>query len=413
MKIKLSENKGKIAVFIIALFGALVLWIYAIGYDTQESTRSFDGIPVEITGVNSSGYTVAALAEFSLTVDVDVAGTRSALNNVSSSDFRAYVDISAVNKPGYATLPINVVIPNGLNIEEQSVRNVSLYIDKFTSKSINIQIEKTFLSEYTIGEISTDLYGVSLYGPESELQNVEAYCTFDLGTISQSVIHVSGNIMLRDAETKAKISSPYITMEKNTVEVTFVMYREKNIPVVLELTGGTFLPTDVQFNLSQPYVTLYGPVDALTALDSLKLVCDENSLPEKEQTIAVSELLDSNGLPDTVSAKQPETVLTYSVTLPKVIYRTISISPSSVSVYNVPVGKSVSVKGQEQIEIVIFGAPEAVRSYSAKSLTAKVDYQAITQNMMGYYYGTLELETGDSRIGISGTPYSVAFEITG
>ncbi|MBQ0091956.1 MAG: hypothetical protein KBS45_01340 [Clostridiales bacterium] len=54
MKIKLSENKGKIAIFIVALFGALILWIYAIGYDTQESSRSFGGIPVEITGVNSS-----------------------------------------------------------------------------------------------------------------------------------------------------------------------------------------------------------------------------------------------------------------------------------------------------------------------------------------------------------------------
>ena len=414
MKIKLSENKGKIAIFIVALFGALILWIYAIGYDTQESSRSFGGIPVEITGVNSSGYTVAGIGDFSVSVDVDVVGTRAALNNVSSSDFRAYVDISAVNKPGYATLPVIVVVPNGLNAEDQSVKNVSLYIDKFTSKSVNIQIEKTFLSEYSIGEINTDLYAVSLYGPESELENVEAYCTFDLGNITQSVIHVSGNIMLRDSVTKTKISSPYITMNSNTVEVTFVMYREKNIPVELNLTGGTFVPEDVQFNLSEPYVSLYGPVDGLSALDSLKLVCDENKIVSlKDQSVPVSELLAANGLSEHVSTKKADLVLTYSVVLPKVIYRTINLPVSSITFSGVPSGRTLSVIGSEPIEVVIFGDPDTVKKYQSKTLSATIDYASIIQNASGNYYGILVFQTGDSRVGISGEEYSVLLDLKG
>ena len=52
-------RKKKIFTFAVALFGALVLWMYAIGYDTEISTETYNGIVVEIMGVNTNGYTVA------------------------------------------------------------------------------------------------------------------------------------------------------------------------------------------------------------------------------------------------------------------------------------------------------------------------------------------------------------------
>lgn len=413
MESKDVSRKWKILIFIVALFGALVLWIYAIGYDTQDAAGSFRGIPVEITGVNSSGYTVAGISDFSLNIDADVAGTRSVLNGVSVSDFRAYVDISSVNKPGYATLPVSVVAPNGVRVTQQSVQNVTLYIDKFTSKTIQIKIEKTFVSHYQIGEIRSDLYAISLYGPESELRNVEAYCSFDLGTVEDPVVTASGTIMLRDADTKAKISNPYITMTNSTIDVTFVMYDEKSVPVELVLTGGTFLPSEVQFTVSRPSVLLSGPVESLASLSSLKISCDETQAGTGEtRTVPVSELIAENDPTGTVSAVDAELVLEYSVVIPEIAYKTVTLSPSAVKVVGAPDGADGLIKVVSGTEVRIFGDSSVIKKYSADSMTAEVDFDSITQNLTtGDYFGVLRISTGDSSVGVVNSVYTVLLDV--
>ena len=70
MKHESQARKRKIFTFSIALFGALVLWMYAIGYDTEIDTKTYTGIVVEISGVNTNGYTVADGDSFSLSVDI-------------------------------------------------------------------------------------------------------------------------------------------------------------------------------------------------------------------------------------------------------------------------------------------------------------------------------------------------------
>lgn len=413
MKNEANGRKGKIAVFIVALLGALLLWMYALGYDTQESTKNITGIPVEISGVKTDGYTVAGISDFSVTLDLEAVGTRSALNSVSASDFKAYVDISSVTKPGYATLPIQVVTPNGLKTDHLSIQNVSLYIDRFTSKTINIQVEQKFKSEYSIGEVRSNLYAVSVYGPESELANAEAFCSFDLGNITQAVIHASGDIMLRDASTKAKIINPYITMENSTVDVTFVMYDEKTIPIELNLIGGLFAGSDVQFVSSVSELTISGPVSELSPVSSLKLNLDENKLTSgKEYTTTIAALLSENGYSGLLTVSEPEKEIVYSVGLPKVLFQTVTLPASSITFYGVPDDGSVNISAVSSVEISIFGSPDIIKKYSSKAMTASVNYATITQNpVTGQYVGILEISTGDSRVGVAGSEYTVLLRV--
>ena len=105
MKHETQARKRKIFTFSIALFGALVLWMYAIGYDTEIDTRTYTGIVVEINGVNTNGYTVADGDSFALSVDIRLEGTRRVLSDIKASDLSAYVDISSVSGPGLTTLP--------------------------------------------------------------------------------------------------------------------------------------------------------------------------------------------------------------------------------------------------------------------------------------------------------------------
>ncbi len=409
-----SGRKGKIAIFVAALFGALLLWLYAIGYDTEIAEQNFTGIPVEIIGMHTNGYTVAEAESFSLNVDVHASGTRSTLNALDAGDFSAYVDISGVDQPGPVTLPVTVVAPSGVTVANPSVMNITLYVDVFTSRNINVQIEKTYSSAYEIGETIQSLYTVRVNGPESVISSAEAYCDFALGEITGESVHVSGEIRLRNADTKAEISNPYVTMESSTVDVTFVLYGRKTVPIRLSLTGGVWQVEDVQFLSSVPGVELRGPLSALGQVQSLAIRCDETGIENNRlnDSVTAGELLEQNLPESALSAVEPNAEISYSVVLPEVRYRTVTVPVGRIEVYNLPNGGAVKVSVLHAVEVTIFGPTDAVRAYNPSDMTILVDYNTLEpQAAENEFLGVAEISTGSSAVCVDGSAYTVAVRV--
>ncbi len=413
VKTETAGRTRKILTFIIALFGAFLLWMYAIGYDTEIADETFDSIPVEIIGVNTNGYTVADAESFSLTIDLRASGTRSDLAKVEAGDFSAYVDISSVTGPGYTTLPITVVAPNGLNAEILTVSNVTLYVDTFTSRTINITIEKTYSSEYVIGSVSQNVYAVSIYGPESVIGNAEAYTSFTLGNVTADEVHVSGEIKLRDAQTKAAINNQYITMSTDTVEVTFTMHGTKTVPVSLVLQGSEFAPEDVYTSLSDISIVLQGSLSELAQISMLTITCDGSEITDKLiETMTAADLLAANGIGGTVTAVDPFKEIAYTVELPRIRYTTVTVPLSRIIVYGLPFNGSVTAKPLAELDVTVLGSAEAAEAYTGELMTVMVNYKTLTQLPTGEYSGRAEISTGDSRVCVDGSEYTVLIEVT-
>ena len=413
MKTEVQGRKRKIFTFSIALFGALVLWMYAIGYDTEIDTKTYTGIMVEIDGVNTNGYTVADGDSFSLSVDVRLAGTRRVLNEIKAEDLSAYVDISSVGGPGLTTLPVKVVAPNGSTVESVSVPNVTLYVDTFTSRTLTIHIEETYSSSYTIGEMSQSLYAVSVYGPESIISTAEAYTSIDLGDVTTPSFHVSGEIRLRDAETKAAITNPYVTMSSNTVDLTFTMYGQKTVPLELVLRGGTLHPEDVRFVSSVDSVVLSGPMDLLAQVDVLSVFCDESALEDKLlMEVTPEELLEANGLDKKILPVTAGQIITYSVEIPYFRTKTVTVAADKILFVNVPEDGSVTVESLQDLEVTLLGTLQAINGYKEKNLTVTVDFQTLEADpVTGIYKGAAMITTGDSRVCID-RDYIVLVSVT-
>lgn len=410
-----TGRKGKILIFAAALFGALLLWMYAIGYDTEIDEQVFTGIPVEIIGTHENGYTVAESENFLRTVDVHASGTRATLNVLKSADFQAYVDISAINEPGYATLPVTIVAPNGVTATIQGVSNVTLYVDVFTSRNINVQIERTYTSAYEIGKTEQSLYTVKVNGPESVIGTAEAYCSFSLGEITDEIIHVSGDIRLRNSETKAEISNRYVTMDSNTVDVTFVLYGRKTVPVELTLTGGTYRPEDVQFFTDVAGVELCGPLSELAHVSSLSILCDESQLTDNPltETIRADALLEQNLPGSALAAASADTEITYTVILPEIMYRTITVPVSRITIYNLPGNGIVQASVMSPVEIRVFGPANEVRSYNGSQMTIRVNYLRLEKQATAEdeFFGIAEVDTGSSAVCVDGAVYTVPIRL--
>lgn len=413
VKKRFSDSRtAKILLFVASLFGAFLLWIYAMGYDSEATTQLFTGIPVSITGTNANGYTVAE-SDFSLSIDVTASGTRSELSNFTSADFRAYVDISNVTGAGYATLPIQVVEPNALNVTHLSTANVTLYIDKFTTKRIPVTVEQVYKSSYTIGESVQSVSQISVYGPESLLGNAEAYALLDLGTVTETTAGGSGPIVLRDATTKTAIANPYITMETQTVSVSYIMYAMRTVPLRLNLTGGMLTPDDIQYAFGQSALTLYGPAALLQSLESLTVSVDETKTDgQTELTFDKQELLAANGLDTRVTPEDPETPVSVTLSIPATRTADVKVPASHITVVNLPNHVSISV--QSTLTVRILGEPAAVKGYDSGRMTAKIDFYSLElQASSGLYLGTATIDTGDSAVCVYGGPYTVTVSVSG
>lgn len=407
-------RKRKIFTFAVALFGALLLWMYAIGYDTEMDTATYNGVVVEIMGVNTNGYTVADGDSFSLSVDVRLAGTRQVLSDVDAGDLSAYVDISGVTGPGLTTLPVTVVAPNGSTVESVSVPNVTLYVDVFTSRTIKVNIEKTFTSSYTVGQVKQDAYVVTVYGPESIINKAEAYAHFDLGNIVTGSFNVSGTILLRDVETKAAISNPYVTLSRSTVNVTITMHGKKTVPVKLSVPDSLYDINELTFNSSLATVTLEGPVYDLNKIDALYVSCD-GSISDSvySRTLTVSELLTENEVPATITAEYGEAELTYTVSLPTVKFAEVHIDADRIFIYGMPEDGSAYAEASSGLVVRILGTYQDVTSYNSELMTVMVNYNTLKKDpVSGEYLGIAEISTGDNNICVVGNGYYVPVAVT-
>ena len=397
-------RKRKIFTFAVALFGALLLWMYAIGYDTEMASETYTGVVVEIMGVNTNGYTVADGDSFSLSVDVRLEGTRQLLSGIDAADLSAYVDISGVNGPGLTTLPVTVVAPNGSTVESVSVPNVTLYVDVFTSRTIQVNVEKTYTSAYTIGQMKQDAYVVTVYGPESIINNAEAYAHFDLGNVVTGSFNVSGNIQLRDVETKATISNPYISLSRNTVNVTITMNSKKTVPVKLVMKDTDFTSEEVSFATDLSSVTLEGPVYDLSKVEYLTVTCDDSIADgDFSRTMTVSELLAENDVPTTLSAEYGETEFTYTVSLPAISFANIEIDASRIFVYGIPADSNLIAEAIGDLTVRILGPYQEVLNYKSELMTVMINYNTMEKDpATGDYVGIAEISTGNNHICVVG-----------
>ncbi len=413
MNNEVGGRKRKIFTFAVALFGAILLWMYAIGYDTEIASETYNGIVVEIIGVNTNGYTVADGDSFSLTVDVRLDGTRQMLSGIDAKDLSAYVDISGVSGPGVTTLPVTVMAPNGTTVESISVPNVTLYVDVFTSRTMKVNVEQTFSSVYSIGQIKQNTYTVTVYGPESIINNLEAYAHFELGNVVTGSFTASGNILLRDVETKTTVSNPYVTLSTGTVNVTYTMHGKKTVPIKLNMANLGYSENEVVFSPGMTAITLEGPVYDLNKVDSIVVNAEEITGGENTRKIKISDLLAENNVPETLSAENKEGELTYTVSLPDISFAEVTVPADRIIVYGIPEGSSVFAEPIQGLTVRVLGSYQDVLEYQSSLMTVMVNYSTMQEDpATGAYIGYAEISTGDNHVCVVGQDYIVRISVT-
>lgn len=368
---KSSRNRFyTLAVVCIALFCAVLLWLYVLGYESPNYEKKFSQIPIDIIGVTELNtkmqYTVVSDLDFSF--DVTVTGKKTDVNKLRSSDISAYIDVSGVVTPGNSYLPVTVVAPNGISVSAQSSAGAYIYIDKMVTVEVPVRISITdyqMSGELSLGAPQLTPATVTVTGPESELKQIEeAYASIKPGTVSSSFtsnttinIYKAGGL---------EVTNPYVTVKDTSVSVFVPVYKTKTLPVNIYFVGGVFGKDNAIITLSDSHITVRGASSVVDTLDEIAVNIDETTI--RSHSVVTKNII----LPDGVDNLSGKDTITVEIALNSIGTRTVAIKQDTFEIINPPEGLDVSVFTQA-LNITVMGPIDALRYMDSSYFKVLVD----------------------------------------
>ena len=234
-----SRFSKNLALKIISVIFAIILWLVAIRDQNPEISRSYENIPVEI--VNEAKFQAKGLSlvfDVSDTVTISVRGRARDLERINVEQLKGSLDLSVINEPGEHKLLADIQgLPSGVSLRRKP--EILVRTDKLVVKNIplvpdiNIEQAQCFLAHsYRIRPAET----VRVSGPLMLIDRIyQARIELELKDVSSTVEH-SLPIALLDKDGQV-IESKYINVEPQYAIVTIPVYPTKVLTVKPNIAG--------------------------------------------------------------------------------------------------------------------------------------------------------------------------------
>jgi len=367
--------KNDTVVKILAIAVSILLWgMVHIEDVTPTPTSSIDttiieNVKVQTYGLDDSLYVLSAVD--TERVRIEVKGKRSAITSIFNDDYKVTLNLSEI-KEGTFTVPLSYELPSGVDLVSMSPSKVTVSIEKQTKASFPVTLVTTgALSEgYLIGEATIEPNQVQVTLPDSKLDTIVKV---------EGAVKLEGN---KEAVSEKKVS--LIAVDSNGQEVKDAVIEpaevsvripiiapSKTVSLNIEYTGT--LPQGLVVSNSQPNVnkvTIYGPLDVLSKIESYDEATVDLSKIDKEGKSTIS-----------VSLTPPPGVERIDPNIVEVVVEAEVVSDGQVTIDNIPIGmegnrddKQVTIVKPEgkTVSLTLTGADTLLNSLQASDITVMI-----------------------------------------
>ncbi len=367
-----SPDRQKLIAFgtmLLAIVCAVVLWFFAIDYDTPDYAKKFSKIPIDVIGEKelreTLGYTLMSQPE--LTVDVTLVGKRTDINKLRTSDITAVIDLSSVVEPGVNKFTVQITAPNGTTVTNPSLQEVRLYVDNFVSKEFAVSVRNmsyVLAENLYIDKVVSSPAVVTVWGPESELETISgAFVDLQLGELVNSVKATAEVKLFNDQ--KQEVNNPYIVLQNEIVTTSVSVYSEKEVPVRISLTGGIFSTLTANVRCDTETIKLRGSVEKMEGISEYIIEIDET---DTEFDSPVKVLINPPAGVVSVSEQKYATVL---ISAPDVGKADFVIPAEQIKFINVKEG--MVVEATEDLVINLRGLYDILEKVNPEDISVTVD----------------------------------------
>lgn len=381
LSVRLMHNIGY---KILSLVIAIVVWLIVINVADPITTRTFNGLEVEIrnqaaiTSINQ----VYEVVEGN-TIDFVVKGKASVIKNLKMSDFNAYADLSMLS-PVLAT---DIVVKCDVNESiEIDTKNKMLVVKLEDVKEKNFQVVVETKGEvsdgYYIGDYEIKPNIITVSGGASkinQIENIKVQVNVDGAKKSFSA---KVEPVAYDSYGKAIDYANFAFSNSGTpiteVRVNTTIFKTKTIPVVLKITGEPAEGYQYrgEYEYTPKSVSVSGATRVLKKIESIEIPIDITGFAgEYENNISLAEYL-----PEGVKAVNSEEDISVRIALESMYEKDISISSEDIEMRNVSELYEVILKEPEKVyTIKIKATKDKIENIEPESVKAYVDLANATE----------------------------------
>ena len=325
-------------------------------------------------------------------LNVTFRGPRTLVQNLTSDDIKAYVDMRELSITN--SCPIHIEFKNSEKYKNVSVTSktsevMTLSLEKMVSENKQVYCEKTGkCADGYYAEVSVNPSVLDVYGSENAVMNVEKLkATIDISgvdsTFSQQV-----KVVPLD-EDGNEIETNTITIEDNMVDVTVTVYKTKNVNVKIDANLSSlkgFAYQDIKYAPST--ITIAGSGNTLNSLTEITIPYDQLDINE---TVTDNISLDDY-IPEGCYLVSDTNFI--SITIPVLRLdenRKINVKASEIALNGLQQGLSVN-NFNSAFWVSIWGIEGSTESLTVKDLGLSLDLSGI--NEAGKYSLPLNTKLG-------------------
>lgn len=375
-KLKKYKIFDHIGLKLVALIISFLIWLIVMNIDDYKITRTFSDIKVEqLNGevIEQQGMVYDVVD--GETASIIVKGPRSIVEKLTTSDFKAYADLSHLSVTNTAEIKVeavNAAIASQISIEI-STPTLTLSIEDTASIELPIKI-------VTTGSVA-DGRALGTCVPTPNLVTVEGPASV-LSTITElrAVVGLNGNsstfdekvsIMAFDAYGKS-LENKHISLSNTEVTVNVPIYPTKTVPIELYTTGNPAEGYSIKtLSYTPQEVVIYGTEEALEGVN--EIVIPDISVADATESIEENMLI-SGYLPEETFLYDPNQQIAVSITLEEHVQKKLPIKEENISIKGVNSNYTYKMIVPTQYLITVSGLSDYIDGMRNTELGAFVDY---------------------------------------
>ena len=353
-KKKANKIYSNIGLKLLSVVLGFLVWLLVLNIDDSAVTRTIRDIPVNLVNTDAITsqnqlYTITS----GDTVDIVVKGRKSLISDLDASDFKAVADMSKISITN--AVPITVTA-NSTNIAKKvsitvvdNVLSVELEDEKSVSVPVSVVTTGEVASGYTVGHSVAAPNLITIKGAASIVSSIDrAEVTVDVTSAKDDITtNCTPVFVTADGE---KISDKSISYDEISIAVTVPVYKTKNIPVHVDVTGDPadgYLVSDITY--VPETVDIGGDASIIKDITSLDIT-DVDVVVTKESAY-----------------------INVKIAIEKSVTRNITVTTGDIILRGKQSGYSYEMSMGDSNTITVSGISSAVSKVSAKSLKLSID----------------------------------------
>ena len=403
--------KSKIGSMILSVFLAFGLWMYVITQVSPNHEWTYNDIKLQIDGetlLRERNLIITGMS--SDTVDLTLAGNRSDLNQLNSSNITLRVDMTKIYDPGTHKIDYSISYPsnvagNAFTRVNQHPESITVTVERLERKLVPVVIiyQGKVDDGYVVrrGDIQLSNEEIQVSGPASVVERItQAVIVVELDGQTES-IQQDYRFTLCDQEGNA-VDSHLITVNAETVHVDLTIHRYKQVALTVTIVdGGGASRETVSVKIDPEIIQISGSDIALEQvgdsinLGTINLADYETDTKLTFQIPAIDGITNDSG----------KTEVTVDLKFNNL--STTEISVENFTVTGVPQGHRAGVI-TEKLIIKVRGPAALISQLKSEDVIATVDF---TNGEAGQstYRVTITFKEGFEALGVLGKPSVTAY----